>query len=115
LGFLSYQLLGKSGAVKKKNQDPAPAPLSVKKDLVVATPKVDRNARKRKQKDEETSGDDETDEEAPSSELSDDEGGAEATDEFATVIRGPPTVTDGEDIAGKNQIYCYDLIIYACL
>jgi hypothetical protein len=51
----------------------------------------------------ETPSDNETDEEPSSSDPSDiDEDEEEATQSFATIIRGPPTVTDGEDAAGKH-------------
>jgi hypothetical protein len=101
LRLLSYRLLGKSGTTKNKKQDPAPGSLSIKKELVLATPNPNTKSRKPKPKDEDTSSDDE---EVPSSDLSENEDGAEATDEFATVIRGPPTVTDGDDNAGKTHI-----------
>lgn len=78
-------------------------------------PENGENPPKRKPKKEETSDDDESDDEVPSSDLSNDEDVAEATEEFATIIPGPPTVTDVEDAAGKNLVYDYHSYIYSVL
>jgi hypothetical protein len=76
----------------------------VHKNLVPPTPAAEKKPRKHKPKEDETSTDTDIDEEAPSSELSGDEGSEEATEQFATIIHGPPTVTgsDGGEAAGKN-------------
>lgn len=75
----------------------------MRKGLVPETPNDEKRPR-RNPKEEETSADDETEEEPSSSEHSSGQDGAEAAEGFATVIRGPPTITDGEDVAGKHGV-----------